>query len=169
MVAVSSKYLHIIVAECKSGNNINRQQDDKYDQIESSCFRNVGVYDHNRLSHVVCYVDKSNHASLKPYTKFPFITFDQDVIVGTGDFKNPKTTNELQKHIPLTNVREPTIFYPFAHDDDDRFVVQHVLTGLVGYLTRKQKSPIKIQDDAAVEKILKSIHPFYNQISTKYR
>ena len=140
VVAASGKYLRAIVADCKGGNNMEKQQDAKYRQIEPSCFRNVGVHDSKRLTHVVCHVDnESNHASLEPHTKLPFITFGQDAITGTGDFKNRKTTTALQKEIPLKNMREPTVFYPFAYDDEDKFVVPHVLTGMLDYMNRKRK------------------------------
>ena len=108
VVAVSNKQLHAIVAECKSGNNTDTDQENRYNQLKSVdlYYAGINTYDHNQLTFVVCYVDnESNHKSLELHTKLPFITFDQKAIHAIGDFNDGMTNKKLQNAIPLVKVQ----------------------------------------------------------------
>lgn len=174
IVAVSNRYHHAIVADCKGGYSFNDgDQDFRYHKITPSDLYHAGVdvKERRRLTHVACYADdESNHESLAPHTDLPFITFGHDAVRATGDFKNDKTNRKLQEQIPLENTSEPTIFYSFAPDDDDKFVVQHVLNGLFDYISSaKPGQYASIQTDDAAKEILKLTHPYHKVISPRHK
>ena len=82
VVAVSNRLVHAMVIDCKSGTNINQDQDSRYESLEPyDLAYHVTVHDPTRLTHIVCYADSiANHKSLEPYTKLPFITFGPDAV-----------------------------------------------------------------------------------------
>ena len=174
VIAVSKKQSHAIVADCKSGGfDDKNDQDYRYHQITPNDLFHAGieVHDRKQLTHVACYVDSGdNHASLEPYTDLPFITFEQKIIRASGDFKDDKTTKKLRDPIPLENMLEPVTFYSFAHDDDDEFIMQPILTCLLDYVTStKPRQYADIQTDEAMEKIYERTHPYYGVISAKHK
>ncbi len=170
VVAVSGRLLHAIVADCKSGDNIDNGQDARYQELESDDLRHwVTVHDTNQLKHVVCYVDNdTNHAGLEPHTGFPFITFGQDEIRGQGDFGIRQLNEKLCEPVSLEGMREPTGYYPFSPDDEDYVIAPHILRGLMSYLTRRgHKTRPKIKDPATPTEILKLMHP-HDLISSRH-
>lgn len=171
-IAVSKKLLHAIVAECKGGNHIDDDQYERYKQLKAKdlYYAGVDIHDPNQLTHVVCYVDdESNHASLEQYVSMPFITFGTDSIHSTGDFNNQKTTQKLRETISLTEANEPTVFYPFSPNDNDEFVMHHVLVGLFAYLTKRSSQSVKVKDLSTANAILELIHPYHKIISAKHK
>ena len=171
VIAVSRGLSHAIVADCKSGNNIKTDQDRRYMQLTSNILAYyVTVNDSHLLSHIVCYVDnESNHVSLEPHTTLPFITFGQDTVRTKGNFGNQKINEKMQNPIPLVGMKEPTVYYPFSPNDENHFVMPHVLAGLVSYLTRRRKPSVAVQDPSTAKEILESIYPHHKEISKKHK
>lgn len=167
IIAVSDKLLHAIVADCKSGNSVNREQDDRYKELAlGDLKRVVTVHDPNRLRHAACYVDNhANHDKLKPHTTLPFITFGDDSIRGCGDFGNKQLNEKLCSSISLKGMGEPTSYYPFSPEDDDYVIAPHVLRGMISYFMQKGR---KVPPTASASEILKLIHP-YNSLSSRHR
>lgn len=170
VVSVSNKRVHAIVAECKGGNSIDAEQDDRYRQLTpDDLLRHLTVHDRNRFGHTVCYVDKSdNHDSLKRGTSFPFITFGRDCITVDGSLGSDDLDGSLDK-IPLKGTREPTFLYPFAPDDEAYVVIPYVLRGLITHICRSPDKQFKIDDPDTFEKILKITHKHADRISSKHR
>lgn len=170
VVSVSNKTVHAIVAECKGGNSIDPEQDDRYRQLTpGDLLHHVTVHDRNRFEHTVCYVDKSdNHDSLKRGTAFPFITFGRDCITVDGSLGRDDLDGRLDR-IPLKGTREPTYLYPFSHDDKDYVVIPYVLRGLIAHVFRSPEEPFKIDDPDTLEEILKITHKHADRISAKHR
>ena len=171
LIAVSNELTHAIVVDCKSGNNIKRDQDDRYLQLTSNVLAyHVTIDDSNLLSHIVCYVvNESNHASLEPHTTLPFIIFGQDTVLIQGDFRNQTTNEKMQSPISLTGMNEPSTLYPFSPDDANHFIISHVLSGVVSYLTKRRRTLDPIQDFSTAKEILKDIYPFHNEISLRHK
>lgn len=171
VVAVSRKLLHAIITDCKSGNNINNEQDLRYLELVSDDLKyHVTVHDTNQLKHTVCYVDNhTNHSQLEPHTTFPFITFSDDAIQGQRDFGIKQLNEILCDSISLEGMREPTGYYPFSPDDEDYVIAPHVLRGLISYVMMKGRTiQPQINDPATALEILKLIHP-YNVIYSRHR
>ena len=171
VVAVSRKLLHVIVTDCKSGNNIDNEQDARYQELASDDLKYyVTVHDTNQLKHTVCYVDNhTNHTQLEPHTKLPFMTFSDDAIQGRRDFGMKQLNEKLCNFISLEGMREPTGYYPFSPQDEDFVIAPHVLRGLISYLMMKgHKIQPQIKDPATALEILKLIHP-YNLVSTRHK
>ena len=167
LVVVSGKLLHVIVADCKSGGNIDCEQDDRYKKLASEDLKPwVTVHDPSQLQHIVCYVDNhANHDSLEPHTTLPFIMFGNDSIQGYRDFNNAQLNKKLHSSISLKGAREPTGYYPFSPNDDDDFIAPHVLRGVASYFMQKgRKTPSKIN----ASEILRLIHP-YDLLSNRHK
>lgn len=172
VVAVSNRLLHAMVIECKSGTNINSDQDRRYESLEPRDLAyHVTVHDPNRLTHVACYADgAANHKSLEPHTKLPFITFGPEEVAGKRDFGKKEVNDKLHKGVSLKGMLEPTGYYPFSPDDEDSAIIPHVLTGLLSYLVQRGRElPPTTADADMAEAILKSIHPFHEQIYSRHR
>lgn len=172
VVAVSNRLLHALVIDCKSGTNIKSDQDRRYESLEcDDLTHHVSVHDSNQLTHVVCYVDgESNHESLESHTRLPFITFGLEEVRGRRDFGRQEVNDELHEGVSLNGMDEPTGYYPFSPDDEGPTVIQHVLPGLLVYLVQRGRGsrPTTIDADMA-EAILKYIHPFHEEMSTRHR
>ena len=171
IVAFSQKHLHAIVADCKSGKNIDTDQDSRYTKLESDDLKYfITTYDPKRLKHVVCYVDTDhNHDSLKSFTKLSFVTFGDEVVQGERDFGYDELNKSLCRPISLNKMLEPTSYYPFSPDDDQSVIAPHILRGLISYLTHKgQKIRPQIKSPTTAVEILKIIHP-YDIMSSKHK
>lgn len=172
VVAFSNRLNHTIVTDCKSGNNIDLDQDKKYSQLESDDLKfYVTTHDKNQLKHTVCYSDtEQNHNNLKPYTKFPFITFNRQSIDGDGDFGATQLNRVLCTSISLVGMYEPTGYYPFSPEDENSVIAPHVLRGLVSYLVQKgQKERPAILAPSTASDILQIIHPLHDKIETRHK
>jgi len=171
VIAVSNKHHHAIVADCKSGNNIDNDQDSRYSELSSTDLKfYVTVNDHNQLTHTVVYVDNhTNHPNLQSFTKHSFITFSAESIQGTGEFGYKELNNKLQNLTSLSGMREPTGYYPFSPEDENYVIAPHVLRGLISYLIIKgRKTKPQIKDSSTPLEILKLIHP-YDLVSTRHK
>lgn len=172
VVAVSNRLVHAMVIDCKSGTNIDVDQDSRYESLEPRDLAyHVTVHDPNRLTHVACYADgAANHQSIKQHTRLPFITFGPEEMIGNRDFGKKDVNSKLCNGVSLKGMREPTGYYPFSPDDEDSAIIPHVLPGLLSYLVRRgREAPSTVVDAAMAEAILKNIHPFHEQISSRHR
>lgn len=161
-IAVSNRLLHAMVADCKSGNNIDSRQDEKYRALEPADLANwvTAHGEEDRLRHAVCYVDGSNnHKSLKDQTRFPFITFGKKYVQGSGGFGHDKVDRALCAKIPLDGMMEPAGYYPFSPEDEEHVLIRHVLRGVVSYLSNKEGDRPPICDADAALRIIKFTHP----------
>lgn len=99
VLASSNRHLHVLVADCKSGRNIDADQDRRYASLTTADLADhVQLHDQNQLKHDVCYVDEAeNHADLSAHTNLPFITFGREHIQKHGRFKLPNSTKNCLK------------------------------------------------------------------------
>ena len=66
VVVVSNNLVHAMVIDCKSGKNIDSDQDRRYESLKSRDLAyHITVYDRKHLTHVTCYADEAaNHEFL---------------------------------------------------------------------------------------------------------
>ena len=171
VIAVSNKHIHALVTDCKSGSNITPEQDKRYGQLTPDVLSNlVTVYDRSRLTHNFCYVDlETNHARLSFHTDFPFITFGTEYLQGKGDFGNDTINKALNQKISLEGMREPTSYYPFAHDDDKRYIAPYVLREVVSYLKERIDHKISLHDQNIADEMLSRIHKYHKIMDREHR
>lgn len=172
VVVVSNNLKHAMVIDCKSGKNIDSDQDHRYESLKSRDLAyHITVDDRKHLAHVACYVDEvANHEFLEPYTKLPFITFGYDTVSGIRDFGKKEVNEKLCRQVSLTEMLEPTGYYPFSPNDKDSAIISHVLSGLLSYLIQRgRESPSMVVDSTMAEEIFKIIHPFHEQTSSRHR
>lgn len=171
VLATSNRHLHILVIECKSGNNINADQDRRYANLSTRDFKNfVKMYDQSQLKHDVCYVDgMENHASLEPHTDLPFITFGRRHIQKHGTFKLDKLDRKLSPQITLDGSEVLRSYYKFSPFDGDKFVVPHVVRALMQCVTStSSKSRVAVLELGAALKITEALDP-QNIISSHHK
>ena len=160
VIAVSSRLLHAIVADCKAGHNIDRDQDARYESLRPrDLATHVTVREPKRLTHDACYVDdQSNHASLEHHTNLPFITFGARSVEGHGKFASSEINLKLSSPTPLDPAGEPTSYYPFSPTDKDAVVVVHVLRALTSCLTVR-RTAIKLTDPELIDRLFLVLDP----------
>ena len=170
VVAVSNQCHHILIVDCKSGRNINSEQNERYSQLTSDVlFRFVDVHEPSKFNHKFCYADtQAHHANLKSHTEHPFVTFSADAIKGEGDFGELQTNKNLHQTIRLDDMREPTNFYPFSHSDNNDLITFYVLQGLVSHITKKSSKKI-IDDEFLARELLEITHLLYKTIGTEHK
>lgn len=169
VVSVSDKLSHAIVADCKSGNSIKVDQDERYRLLTpNDLLRHVAFHDKGGLRHAVCYVDTAdNHDRLREHTAFPFITFGRDCELH-GSFELDDLDKALGR-ISLAGMKEPTYLYPFSHEDKDYVVIPHVLRGLLGCIFRPPIKDFDISNPDTHMAVLKAIHRYADLISAKHQ
>lgn len=167
----SNRYLHVLVAECKSGKNIDIDQDRRYADLTTVDLESfVQLHDRNQLKHDVCYVDDiKNHDSLSPHTNLPFITFGREHVQKHGKFRLDKLDQKLSQPIPLGESAEPSSYYPFSPSDDDEFVVPHVLRAFVMCLTSKDNASRAAVLESGVTSMIMAALNLPNFISNKHK
>lgn len=161
VVAVSKRLLHAIVTDCKSGHEIDPDQDRRYSALHSGDLApHVTTHDPERLAHDVCYVDnQSNHDFLANHTQLPFITFCKDSVVKHGKFALRELDRKLSSRIPLDPSREPTSYYPFSPTDKVAVIVPHLMRALIRCLAARKTARLKLTDAEFAHQILLAIDP----------
>lgn len=170
VVAVSSKHNHILVVDCKSGGNIDHDQDTRYTQLTSDVlFRIVDVREPLKTNHKFCYADtETHHENLKLHTTHPFVTFGVHTIKGEGDFGDQQTNMALCSTTSLDGMREPTNLYPFSHSDDNDLIAFYVLQGLVSRALKKSIKRSTNNDTLAVE-LLEKTHTLFKTLGAEHK
>ena len=153
MIAVSNKLGHVIVAECKGGNNIDKDQDEIYKQLTLEDLRpHIKIHGNAGMRHTVCYVDMAdNHASLEPHTEFPFTTFGRSRVELHGSLGHDAVDGGFED-ASRDGAREPTFLYPFSPDDPDYVVVPLILQELIGFVGKQDG--VRADDPGIHEAIL---------------
>ena len=101
VVAVSERLSHAIVADCKSGNNIDAKQDCRYLQLTPGDLTYVTVHDTNQLTHIVCYVDNdSNHTALETTHNLAFYYVWTECRTGKKKFRQKKNKRRIAQINP---------------------------------------------------------------------
>lgn len=167
VLAVSSRNLHALVAECKSGKSIEAGQDRRYGRLSPLDLANLArVHDQKQLKHDVCYVDGiENHSSLSTHTELPFITFGR-YVERHGEFGLAELNKKLAEPIPLEGLPEPTSYYPFAPSDEDKFVVPYVFRAVITCLSNADAAGIL--ESGAEARIMDELDP-QNLIARRHR
>ncbi len=164
VVVVSDKLLHSVVVDCKSGNNIDRDQDDRYKSIRAEhLFNWIDVREKARLTLSTCYVaNDSNYGALRNHTDLPFVLFGRKFVEGRGDFGHDHLNQSLCKQSSLSSKFEPMLFYPFSACDDDPLILLHVMVGLLAWVRKSHpKSLSDLTKHETLTDLLKAVHPKY--------
>lgn len=172
VIAVSNKKLHALVTDCKSGKNLEKDQLDRYTKLIPKDLHNwVTTYDNNHLTHTVCISNCENNSKIqRNFTKFPFLIFHSDKIIGDGDLGHKDLNRAFSSPISLIGMHEPLSYYPFSHEDHKNVIAPHVLRGLVSFLVKKgHKVRPKALSESTAEAILEIVHPFTSYMSTKHK
>ena len=172
VVAASETHSHAIVAECKSGKNIDARQDKKYRELDPRHLApHVKARHPDKLRHACCYVDTAdNHGRLARHTSLPFITFGRHSVRGHGSFGLAQLDEKLSAETTLQDALEPGGLYPFAPDEDDDKAAPYVLAGLVTRLADgSSMAGSRITDRGVHKEILELAHPYHTAMHSRHR
>lgn len=171
VIAASNRALHAIVADCKGGKGISPDQDSRYRQLDSGDLADyVTVHDAGRLSHAVCYVAIGhNRPDIWEHTELPLISFDDSYVQARGSLGEGALDKKMRAAIPLRDMIEPTDYYPFSPEDDDLFIIPHVLREMISYFARRAREPrADISGPAMAEEIFRGVH-MHQLIGSRHR
>jgi hypothetical protein len=175
IVATSNKLLHSIVFECKGGVTVEQDQMDRYLTLtESDLLRWVTPYDTNNFKFDVCISDTSeNHPAILPLVNdFPLITFGEETIFKTGDFKEDRLNAAFQAPISLQGKIPTFSYYPFSEEDSSPYIAIHVIRGLVSVAIKQSRGGPSVYDQQIItqDELLNSIfHPIFDALSQEHR
>ena len=172
VIAASNRHSHMLVVDCKSGGNINPDQESRYTMLTLDVLLLfVSVPEESKATYKPCYVDQGkHHARLKEHSQLPFITFGDDAMYGDGDFGNEHLNHALCQRILLGETREPTGYYPFSYSDPDQAIAPYVLRGLVTYANTARRMGGRDAKSAPNGKnLVESIHKYHRLLSTKHK
>lgn len=172
VVAASNKLNHAMVAECKSGKNIDPEQDGKYRTLKSSDIHKcVKTHDAGRLTHTVCYVvPETYHGRLADHTTLPFIVFSASSMYGSGDFGHQILNEQLLKHTSIKKSQAPRNYYSFSPRDDKPILLKKICAGIISYAMQKgNMSRLPLNSKNVEECILETTHSYAKKIDTSHR
>lgn len=171
IIAVSNKYLHALVFDCKGGISIDIQQVSRYSGLDvADLARWVTVYSSGQLKFDVCFpIMKSNETFLlDPTEPYPLMTFSSVEIAIIRNF----SISVLNSIFPinLDYMIPPLNYYPFSDQDQDAVIVPRVLRMIVQVaLTNARGGPSSLDQTFYTEEVLSQIHPYWKALSTEHR
>lgn len=171
VVAASNRLNHAVVAECKSGKNIDPEQDERYKMLKSDDIHKcVKTHDAGRLTHTVCYVaPETYHGRLADHTTLPFIVFGTDDMYGSGDFGHQILNEQFLKRTPIKKSRAPRNYYSFSPSDDKPILLKKICAGIISYAMQKgNMSRLPLNSENVEESILETTHSYAKKIDTSH-
>lgn len=153
IIAVSNRYLHSLVFECKGGKIIDLKQLDRYSTVTADdILRWITVYDRNNLRFDICVSDfEESHNIIKSINQlFPMLTFGSEELFKTGKFKNLKLNDKLRTPINLKDKKPPLFYYPFSAEDKDMYIAFHVVQALLSIAVKSYKGGLDVFDSAII-------------------
>ncbi len=167
IIAASNKHKHALVIECKSGKNIDKEQEERYAQLDIDTLKLWVSTNPPLQKHTAIYAINSHGIErIKSHTKLPIIVFYDVYLLGIGTFGVKETDAAISSPISFDGMIEPTDQYPYGAEDSDAVIYQYVLQGLV-QLIRKKDIKVEMDDDETIEKILKINHRYHKVLSTE--
>lgn len=171
IILTSKTHGHALVIECKSGANVDLEQDRKYGQIALNDLHEAGVPAHVR-SHTPTYAINEEHVDrIRGHTGHALLVFGSRRIYGIGQFGYDKLTRALQKGINLKNGAFPDIgAYPFSIRDTHDHIDARVAGAILFYLnTHPDMKGRSLATRAFASAILRVAHPLHRHFSGSHR
>lgn len=170
-VFTNSKTGHALVIDCKSGANVDLEQDSKYAHMSISDLHRAGVRTGVR-SHAVMYAINEEHADrIRAHTDIPLLVFGRRAIYGIGDFGDTELTGELHSGVPLEKRSSPDSYvYTFSIRDAHDVIDGRVSGAIVGHLRGNPAiagRSLATRADAGA--IMREAHPLHALFSGPHR
>lgn len=160
IIAVSNRFRHILIIECKSGTSISAEQDGKYGRLGT-----MPVATEIRAGkfidrHTVAYaIGHAGLAEIERQTSRPIIVFAPSYVQGSGKFGVVELDKKICGRVPLDSTRAPTKYYPFGPDDDSSVVITHIIQCIVKF-TRENRPIKNMGDDDSVSDMFDEVFEF---------
>lgn len=162
---------HALVIDCKSGANVDLEQDSGYCRMSTSDLHRAGVPVTMR-SHTPIYAINEEHVGrIRGHTDLPLVVFGSHRIHGIGNPGSADLADELCRGVPLDAGSAPDLgIYPFsildAHGHIDGCVADAVSRHL---LTRPELAGRSLAARADASAILRKVHPLHALFSRSHR
>jgi len=171
IILTSTKARHALVIDCKSGANVDLEQDRLYSQMSTRDLHKAGV-PALVCSHTPTYTINEEHVGrIRGHTNHSLVVFGSRRVYGIGDFGNAGLTAELREGCPLGEGSAPDVeIYPFsvrdAQGDIDACVARAISRLLLVHPDMKGGS---LASRAAAGAILRQAHPLHGFFSGSHR
>ncbi|MCL4429145.1 MAG: hypothetical protein M1167_00175, partial [Chloroflexi bacterium] len=142
LVASSNRLLSYFVCECKGGRTVDDDQLERYSTLTNSNFDMwIHTYSPGNFGVDLCLADfEENHEAIRANAKdLPILTFGDNALVKTGDFREIRLNDEFKEPISLVGKIPPLSYYPFSVEDSNAYIAPFVIRGLVSIALRKAR------------------------------
>jgi len=162
---------HALVVDCKSGANVDLDQDRGYARMATGDLHRAGVPASIR-SHTPVYAINEEHVGrIRGHTRLALVVFGKSRIYGIGDLGCPDLTEELRRGVPLEGGSAPDIeVYPFSiRDTQDR--IDGVVSGAISRYLQAHPGMTgrSLATRALASAILREAHPLHALFSGSHR
>ena len=162
---------HALVADCKSGANVDLGQDRGYARMATADLHRAGVPASIR-SHTPVYAINEEHVGrIRGHTGLALVVFGKRKIYGIGDLGNADLTGELRRGVPLEEGSRPDPDnYPFSIRDTPVHIDVHVARAILSYLSSHPGMRGRsLATRALASAILREAHPLHAHFSGSHR
>lgn len=168
VVIVSNKNKHVVLVECKSGNEIKPKQDERYDGLETRSI--VGEIRAGRFidRHTVAYaINEASLEQIAGQTDRPLVVFSPSRVLGRGDFGARQLNEKFHGGVSLDGMRAPVQYYPFGLDDIDLVVISNIIQGAVKLAT-KESTVIDLNDSGSADLVFDTIYELQGILPSRH-
>lgn len=162
---------HLLVVDCKSGANINTDQDQRYSLM---CLNDIIRTTRPECavhSHTFAYaINEMRHERIRSHTNAALIIFGHNSVRGDGDLGNSRLTRLLLEGVALEETPYPRFTaYPFSVHDRHADIDGHVEIGLSLYVGERGLARKPPANNAVALEILRIVHPYHSIFGSSHR
>ncbi|MBI2937162.1 MAG: hypothetical protein HYY22_03055 [Thaumarchaeota archaeon] len=121
----------------------------------------------------VCLADfQEEHDEVAAHSDpFPIVTFGQNELSRTRDFKSDEINKALSDPISLRGMTPPLSYYPFSDQDDEQHITKKVMQILLHIALKTARGGPSALDGRVIEsdEILSKVHPLWDLISEEHK
>lgn len=175
IVVASNRLLHSVVFECKGGITLDVEQLKRYSSLSSDNLRRwITVFTPESIQFDVCIGDleENHHFIARMNREFPMITFANDKIFKTGEFKLNQLNAAFKEPISLKGKIAPLSYYSFCEEDKDDYIALFVLRGLVSVAIKNAKGGPSAFEESIITRddLVKLIfNPVFDALSREHQ
>jgi hypothetical protein len=171
-MAVSNKFVHAIVFECKSGSFVDHEQISRYSELRpADLLRWITVYSSSQFKFDLCFsVFEFNRNGIETEIQtYPIMVFGKEFIQKIRDFSLAPLNDKFP--IKVGGMLVPLSYYPFSDQDEDAVIIPRVLRMLVQVASQRARGGPSSLAEATFssEDIVSQIHPYWKALSTEHR
>jgi hypothetical protein len=175
IIAVSNRTVHCLAIDCKGGVTIEEEQLSRYIEMKAEDLArwidrppNSDTFEFD-----VCLADfQEEHDAIAANSDMlPIVTFGQNELSKTREFKSSEINRVLSAPISLRGMMPPRSYYPFSDQDDEQHITRKVMQTMLHIALKTARGGPSALDQKVIEsdEILSKVHPLWNLISEEHK